>query len=190
MREFASLPKSLRVRPFTACGAFAFGLAFVILNLFVSVSWTSMAVNIQQQLYSHGWPFTYMRRDVSIGDMGGIKESPWPFRATRPAREFHPLWLAADALIGLVLTTLAAAYLHTLALERSIRVRFSLRTCLILVSIIGVAFGVWSVEIELAQLAHVTTKCLVILSIVCSFLYVVHLVARIRHRVDEQRQPS
>ena len=59
--------------------------------------------------YEHGWPFTYMSRElIRDGDMGGLVYRPWPFFDDPPLRQFFPMWLAVDIVVALCLLALTS----------------------------------------------------------------------------------
>lgn len=99
----------LRLHPVTIGLVILVSGALALVNLNPGLPWWHLSWYCFWDQYEHGWPFTYMSRElIRDGDMGGLIYRPWPFFDDPPLRQFFPMWLAVDIVVALCLLRLTS----------------------------------------------------------------------------------
>lgn len=128
-----------RLHPITIGAGILLGSALVLINLYFCLPWWHLKCYMPWDRYEHGWPITYMVRDLDKNaDMAGLCYNPWPFFDDPPLREFSPVWLAFDVVIALFLIVLTSLWIESWLRVRQVRLRFSLRSLLGIIGLVSV----------------------------------------------------
>lgn len=135
----------------TLAGVVVFS-SFAMANLNACLPFLQLKRNFGQE-YSHGWPFTYMTRELenSAGTMGGVIHAPWPYFDNPPLIDFYPALLMVN-----VVFAIGVAALTMWCLERNVGKTLP-----------SVKFSLWQVAMG------VTYLCLLLLPVVRDIAYVV-----------------
>lgn len=158
---------------------------FVVVNVHPRVEWFSENFYMPDELYEHGWPFSYMTRGLypPEADMGGIIYHPWPWRAgsfgPAPLLKFHPFWLIIDIAVAASLVVSSIRVIESLVKRTGLRLRFGIRHFLLVIAIICACLAITaqfvsisSLDLELSLLlaVQIVPNCLVIASLALSCL--------------------
>jgi hypothetical protein len=177
-----------------------FSYALISTNVLPRFGWIDFYT--PDDVYVHGWPVPYMSRElIANRDMSHVYFGPWPFgqwfgystSGNPPLIKFNAGSLAVDILVAVVLLWLSVKSVHTMCAARQIRLRFTLRQMLVVMTVACVGFGGMGgvarhagVLVSAVFYAFFTflflawlPKCLLFLSLA---LAVLQLLARIRSR--------
>ena len=117
----------LRLHPVTIGFVILVSGVLTLVNLHPGLPWWHLRWSMSWDQYEHGWPFTYMSRElIRDGDMGGLMYRPWPFFDDPPLRQFFPMWLAVDIVVALCLLALTSRAVESWFAVRQIRAQFRL----------------------------------------------------------------
>ena len=117
----------LRLHPVTIGFVILLSGALALVNLNLGLPWWHLRWYMSWDQYEHGWPFTYMSRElIRDGDMGGLIYRPWPFFDDPPLRQFSPMWLVVDIVVALCLLGLTSRAVESWFGVRQIRAQFRL----------------------------------------------------------------